>query len=100
MLPRRATAAFQSSTSSTTHTDELYVYTNTQTGLNNAPVDIYYYRGAFTANGISQPYAWRKNGAAHTYDSYDDQVLPVGAAMFIRKGTTGSTATWIRISGY
>lgn len=78
------TAAFVTSTGTSLHKDELWVYVNGGIGINAAPSLTYFYYN----NG------WRKVGdAALGYPDRGSDVLPAGAALFIRKaaGTPGDS---------
>jgi uncharacterized protein (TIGR02597 family) len=81
------TSAFTTSTSTTLHKDELLVYVNGITGINNAPsMTFFYYNDA-----------WRKSGEAGlSYPSHDIDLLPAGAALIIRKASAATPAdnTW------
>lgn len=84
------TTAFKTTDSIFAFKDKLFVYDNAATGINKPPAAIYFYSGG----------AWRKVGASLT-ESFDDEVLPAGAALLIRKaGGTVGTVTWVQPSPY
>jgi len=77
------TSAFVTSVSSVSRKDELLVFNNSATGLNKSQAATYYYYNN----------AWRKVGASAS-TSFDNEPLPAGAALIIRKaaGTAGAAA--------
>jgi uncharacterized protein (TIGR02597 family) len=84
------TPAFETSTSVALRADELLVFENSASGINKSAAATYYY-----LNG-----AWRKFGSS-PFESFDDEVLPAGAALLIRKaGGTVGTVTWVQPSPY
>lgn len=78
----RGSGAFRASTSPFFHTDELYVFDNTASGINKAAVAVYYYY-----NG-----AWRKAGAPVTTNFGPTAVFVPGTGVMVRKGGTGAAA--------
>ena len=77
-------AAFTTSSSTVLHADEVYVYDNTQTGINRAPAATYYYY-----NG-----GWRKTGAPMTTDFGDTVTLTAGSGFVVRRAADETTGTW------
>ncbi|MCX6953867.1 MAG: TIGR02597 family protein [Verrucomicrobia bacterium] len=78
----QGSGAFRASTSPLLHTDELYVFDNTATGVKKAASAIYYYYNS----------AWRKVGAPVTSDFGATAVFVPGTGVMVRKSGTGSTA--------
>ena len=78
----QGSGAFRASTSPFLHTDELYVFDNTSTGIKKAAAAVYFYY-----NG-----AWRKVGAPITSNFGTTAVFVPGTGVIIRKSGTGSTA--------
>jgi uncharacterized protein (TIGR02597 family) len=78
----RGSGAFRASTSPVLHTDELYVFDNTASGIKKAAAAIYYYYN----NG------WRKVGAPVTSDFGTTAIFVPGTGVIVRKSGTGSTA--------
>ena len=70
-----SSGAFSASTSSLLRADELLIYSSTQTGLNFAPAETYYFY-----NG-----AWRKVGSPVSTSFDNAVVLRPGSAAIIRK---------------
>lgn len=75
--------AFDTSPSSFVHTDELYVFDNTASGIKKAAASVYYYY-----NG-----AWRKVGAPVTSDFGATAVFVPGTGVIVRKSGSGSSAS-------
>lgn len=78
----QGSGAFRASTSPLLHTDELYVFDNTATGINKAAAAVYYYYNS----------GWRKVGAPVTTDFGTTAVFAPGTGVMIRKGGTGGSA--------
>ncbi len=78
------TSAFVTTTSVAVHKDELLMFNNSATGINKSAAATYFYY-----NG-----AWRKGGASAS-TSFDNEPVPAGAALIIRKasGVSGA-AQW------
>jgi len=84
------TSAFVTSSSSVSRKDELLVFNNSTTGMNKSQAATYYYYNN----------AWRKVGSAATL-SFDNEPLPAGAALIIRKATgTAGAAAWNQSSPF
>lgn len=84
------TSAFVTSTSAAVHKDELLMFSNSAAGQNKAPTATYYYYNN----------AWRKAGASSSV-SYDNEPVPAGAALIIRKASgTAGAAAWNQSSPF
>lgn len=77
-------AAFATSSSALSHTDELLVFDPAQTGTNRAPSYIYFY-----FNG-----GWRKSGANIATDFGDSVVLAAGSGFIVRRAAAGVSGAW------
>lgn len=72
---------FTASSSAISRQDELFLFSNTTTGINKSANATYYY-----LNGSG----WRKVGSSSSAGS---DIIPAGAALIIRKNTSGSSST-------
>jgi uncharacterized protein (TIGR02597 family) len=82
--------AFTVTTSLVSKKDLLLVYDNSVARFNKTSSATYYYYNS----------AWRKNGAASSYDA-GSEVIPAGSGFEIRKSTSnGATAVWTHSPTY
>ncbi|MEY2487455.1 MAG: hypothetical protein QOH39_3103 [Verrucomicrobiota bacterium] len=93
-----ADGSFVATTSLRTIKDELLLFNNSSATLNKAPTTAYFY-----AN-ISGNVGWRKVGDADLTTPHDNDLIPAGSAIIIRKSPTGtgqsSTAFWLNAPTY
>jgi uncharacterized protein (TIGR02597 family) len=79
-----SSGVFASSPNALSRTDQLFVFNNTQPGINKSASSTYYYSNS----------AWRKVGASAA-DDFGNDVIPTGAGFIIRKAASdGVTKYW------
>ena len=88
-----ASGAFRSSTDPTRHTDELFVFDNTATGINKNTAATYFYYGG----------AWRKAGQPIDINYGADPAFKAGQGAVLRKAANGIgplTTPWVNTPTY